>query len=150
MWTRPARPRFAPAARSGSGGRQGDRRGPRSLWRWCSSWMPTAPSWWPRMPMQPFVPASVTKIVTAWLAMEVLGEQLPLRDPLLPRRQAGALRARRRRSFPDLGGAGAARGRGGRRGRQEADHRHRARRELLSLRTSASRASRTTARPTMR
>src|SRR5271165_5453174 len=48
---------------------------------------------------EPFVPASVTKIVTAWLAMEVLGG-----DSLLSRPQAGALRARRRRSFPDLRG----------------------------------------------
>ena len=31
---------------------------------------------------QPFVPASVTKIVTAWLAMETLGDEL--RNPLLP------------------------------------------------------------------
>src|SRR6266850_792750 len=79
---------------------------------------------------EPFVPASVTKIVTAWLAMEVLW-RLPLQDPLLPRRQAGALRARRRRSFPDFRGAGAARDKGSRGGRQEADRRHRAGRELL-------------------
>ena len=33
---------------------------------------------------QPFVPASVAKIVTAWLAMEGPGRRLPLRDPFLP------------------------------------------------------------------
>ena len=66
---------------------------------------------------KPFVPASVAKIVTAWLAWR-LRRRLPLRDPLLPRRQAGALCARRRRSVPDLGGTCAARGRAYRKDRK--------------------------------
>ena len=57
---------------------------------------------------------------------------LPLRDPLLPGQQAGALRARRRRSVPDLRGARTACDGARRRDRQEADCRHHARRELLS------------------
>ena len=36
---------------------------------------------------KPFVPASVAKIVTAWLAMEVLGLDYRFRDQLLPRRR---------------------------------------------------------------
>ena len=53
---------------------------------------------------EPFVPASVTKIVTAWLAMEVLGADYRFETSFC------------------------------RRHRQGADHRHRARCELLSLR----------------
>ena len=33
---------------------------------------------------QPFVPASVAKIVTAWVAMQVLGRGLSIPDPVLP------------------------------------------------------------------
>ena len=82
---------------------------------------------------EPFVPASVTKIVTAWLAMEVLGGDYRFKtrfylddkrvlyvrgggDPFLISEEAGATRDR-----------------SGRSGRQGADHRHRARRELLSF-----------------
>ena len=83
---------------------------------------------------KPFVPASVTKIVTAWLAMEVLGGDYRFETKLLPGRQAGAVCARRRRSLFDLRGAGAAREGAGRRDRQGADHRHRARCELLPFR----------------
>src|SRR5438477_8149433 len=82
---------------------------------------------------EPFVPASVTKIVTAWLAGA--GRGLPLRDPLLSRRQACALRARRRRSFSDLRRASAARDRSGRSSWQEADRGHRARREPLPFKS---------------
>ena len=49
---------------------------------------------------QPFVPASVTKIVTAWLAMEVLGGDYRSR-PDSTGRQAGAVCARQRRSLTD-------------------------------------------------
>ena len=62
------------------------------------------------------------------------GRGLPLPDPLLPGRQPGAVRARRRRSLPDLRRAGPARAPAGRRRRQGAAHRHRARRELLPRR----------------
>ena len=48
---------------------------------------------------KPFVPASVTKIVTAWLAMEVLGGDYRFRDELLPGRRSQALCARGRRSL---------------------------------------------------
>ncbi len=41
--------------------------------RSCSSWTPRATNWSPRTPTESFVPASVAKIVTAWLAIEVLG-----------------------------------------------------------------------------
>ena len=73
-----------------------------------------------------------------------LGRRLPLRDPLLPRRQAGALRARRRRSFPDLGGAGDARDRVW--SRRSARRRSPAScsTQATILRISASRASRMT------
>ena len=98
---------------------------------------------------EPFVPASVTKIVTAWLAMEVLGGDYRFEtrfylddkrvlyvrgggDPFLISRSW-------RRSRPSWSQR-----------RQGADHRHRARRELLPFATSASRASRTPTRPTMR
>ena len=54
---------------------------------------------------EPFVPASVTKIVTAWLALEVLGGDYRFET----RFYLDDKRARRRRSFPDLRGAGAAR-----------------------------------------
>ncbi len=81
-----------------------------------------------------FVPASVAKIVTAWLAMEVLGgdyrfetkfyldgnRKLYVRgggDPFLISEELAPLATRARR-----------------RNRQGADHRHRARRELLPLR----------------
>ena len=57
----------------------------------------------------PFVPASVAKIVTAWLADGGARRGLPLRDALLPGRRPEALRARGRRSLPHLGGAGSAR-----------------------------------------
>ena len=76
---------------------------------WCSWWMPRAASWWRGTFDKAFVPASVTKIVTAWLAAEVFGRDYRFPDTLLSRRQAGALCARRRRSFSDLRGAGAAR-----------------------------------------
>jgi D-alanyl-D-alanine carboxypeptidase/D-alanyl-D-alanine-endopeptidase (penicillin-binding protein 4) len=69
---------------------------------------------------KPFVPASVTKIVTAWLAMEVLG---------------GDYRFETRFYLDDkrvlyVRGGG---DRAGRRDRQQADCRHRAGRELLSF-----------------
>jgi D-Ala-D-Ala carboxypeptidase 3 (S13) family len=75
-----ARPRFTPATRPGSGRRRGERRGPHSA----------------RVGVRdgrqgnelvaqntdaPFVPASVTKIVTAWLAMEVLGGDYRFKTP---------------------------------------------------------------------
>ena len=62
------------------------------------------------------------------------GRRLPLRDQILPGQGPGAVCARRRRSLPDLRGAGAARRAAGRRDRQGADHRHRARCELLPRR----------------
>ena len=80
---------------------------------------------------EPFVPASVTKIVTAWLALEVLGgdyrfeTRFYLDDKRVLYVSGGG------DLFPDLRGVGAARDRSGRSGRQEADHRHGARRELL-------------------
>ena len=39
---------------------------------WCSWWTPRATRWWPRTRMSRWS-RSVAKIVTAWLAMEVLG-----------------------------------------------------------------------------
>ena len=83
---------------------------------------------------KPFVPASVTKIVTAWLAMEVLGGDYRFEtrfylddkrvlyvrgggDPFLISEELAPLAQR-----------------AGRRDRQGADHRHRARCELLPLR----------------
>ena len=83
---------------------------------------------------EPFVPASVTKIVTAWLALEVLGGDyhFETRFYLDDKR---VLYVRGGRSFPDLRGAGAARDRSGCCGRQEADRRHRARRELLPVKS---------------
>ena len=99
---------------------------------------------------EPFVPASVTKIVTAWLAMEVLGGDYRFETNFyLDDKRVLYVRGRRR-SVPDLRGARAARDGAGRRDRQGTDHRHRARRELLSRPTSASRASRTPTRPTTR
>jgi hypothetical protein len=82
---------------------------------------------------KPFVPASVTKIVTAWLAMEVLGGdyRFETRFYLDDKRKLYV-----RRSFPGFRGAGAARDRAGRRDRHEADHRHRAGRELLPFEPS--------------
>ena len=62
------------------------------------------------------------------------GRRLPLPDALLPRRRAETLRARGRRSLSDFRRAGSARVEAGRRDRQGAAHRHRARRELLPLR----------------
>ena len=53
---------------------------------------------------QPFVPAS-DQDRDGLAGDGGFGRRLPLRDPLLSRRQAGALRARRRRSFPDPQGA---------------------------------------------
>ena len=67
---------------------------------------------------EPFVPASVAKIVTAWVAMQVLGGGLSLPDQLLPGPRPRALCARGRRSVPDFGRAGSARAGAGRRGRQ--------------------------------
>ena len=99
---------------------------------------------------EPFVPASVTKIVTAWLAMEVLGGDYRFEtrfylddkrvlyvrgggDPFLISEELAPLAT-------ELVAED----------RQGADHRHRGRRAATILRTSASRASRTTTRPTMR
>src|SRR6266581_9112999 len=83
---------------------------------------------------QPFVPASVSKIVTAWLAMEVLGGDYRFETRFYLDGRPGALHSRGRRSLSDLRRAGSARVGAGRRNRQEAAKRHRARRELLSLR----------------
>jgi hypothetical protein len=65
---------------------------------------------------EPFVPASVTKIVTAWLAMEVLGGDYRFET----------------RFYLDNKRLLYVRG-GGRSDRQEADHRHRSGRELLAF-----------------
>ena len=83
---------------------------------------------------KPFVPASVTKVVTAWLALEVLGGDYRFQTQLLPGRRSQALCARGRRSLSDLRGTGSARATAGRRDRQGAALRHRARCELLPLR----------------
>ena len=74
---------------------------------------------------EPFVPASVAKVVTAWLALEVLGGdyRFETRFYLDDKR---VLYVRGGRSFPDLRGASAARDRSGRSGRQGADRQHRA------------------------
>ncbi len=56
---------------------------------------------------KPFVPASVAKIVTAWLAMEVLGLDYRFETSFYLDDEPGALCAGRRRSLPDLRGAGA-------------------------------------------
>src|SRR5262245_61943192 len=80
---------------------------------------------------EPFVPASVTKIVTAWLALEVLGAGLPLQNPLLPGRRPGADLARGRRSLPGSRRAGPATAPAGGPGRKAPATRHRARREQL-------------------
>ena len=58
---------------------------------------------------KPFVPASVTKIVTAWLALEVLGGDYRFQTRFYLDDKQGAVRARGRRSLPDLRRAGAAR-----------------------------------------
>ena len=83
---------------------------------------------------KPFVPASVTKIVTAWLAMEVLGgdyrfeTKFYLDDKrVLYVRGGGDPFLISEELAPLATGAG-------RRHRQGADHRHRARRELLPFR----------------
>ena len=48
---------------------------------------------------EPFVPASVTKIVTAWLALEVLGGDYHFQTRFSSGQGPGALHARRRRSL---------------------------------------------------
>ncbi len=135
-WSRhvvsPHRPYLAPAARPGPGRRQGEGRGPRSVGVGAGDGRQGRGASGPecRCALRP----GLSRQDRNGLAGDGgLGRRLPLRDPLLPRRQAGALRAWRRRSFPDFGGAGATGDRAGRSGRQGADHRHRARRELLSL-----------------
>ena len=74
---------------------------------------------------KPFVPASVTKIVTAWLALEVLGADYRFETRFYLDAKRVLYVKRRRRSLPDLGGAGAACDRTGRKDRQGADHGHR-------------------------
>ena len=56
---------------------------------------------------KPFVPASVTKIVTAWLALEVLGRGLPLRTSLLSGRPTWVGTCAGWRPVFDLRGVGA-------------------------------------------
>ena len=130
MWSRLLALAFAPAARPGPGRRQGEGRGARSVGAGARDGRQGQRAGGPER-RQALRPGLGHQDRDGLAGDGGPGRRLPLRDPLLPRRQAGALRARRRRSFPDLGGAGAARDRAGRRGRQGADHRHRARRELL-------------------
>ena len=58
---------------------------------------------------EPFVPASVTKIVTAWLAMEVLGGGYRFETRFYLDDKRALYVARRRRSFLDFRGARTAR-----------------------------------------
>ena len=99
---------------------------------------------------KPFVPASVAKIVTAWLAMEVLGGDYRFETQFYLDGEPGALRARGRRSLPDLRGAGSARAASwsprSARSRSPASCSMRA----TTPPTSASRASRTPTRPMTR
>ena len=74
---------------------------------------------------KPFIPASVTKIVTAWLALEVLGADYRFETRFYLDAKRVLYVQGRRRSLPDLGGARAARDRAGREDRQGPDHRHR-------------------------
>jgi D-alanyl-D-alanine carboxypeptidase/D-alanyl-D-alanine-endopeptidase (penicillin-binding protein 4) len=81
---------------------------------------------------KPFVPASVAKIVTAWLAMEVLGGDYRFETRFSL--DGGCSIFAGAATLSDLRRAGSARVGTGRRNRQEAAKRHRARRELLPFR----------------
>ena len=99
---------------------------------------------------EPFVPASVTKIVTAWLAMEVLGGDYRFETRFyLDDRRVLYVRGRRR-SFPDFRGAGVARDQAGCGGRQGANHRHRVGRQLLPFESPHPGHRRHRRSPTMR